>query len=219
MIVVVAPHPDDDVIGCGAFLAAAAASGRAIRAVYVTDGAASHLGSPTFPPARLRAVREDEARASLRRLGIASAPIFLRRGDGTLTGTDPEALAHALLATIPDTPGTLVLGPWRRDPHPDHRAVATALRRTAHMRSGARYAEYFVWLGERGTPEDAPRRGDGRAVRLSSARYLDAKRSAIAEHHSQLGLLIGDAREAFVLPPGLLAHALGPSEAFVVSAA
>ncbi len=217
MIVVVSPHPDDDVIGCGAFLAAAAANGRTVRAIYVTDGSASHVGSPTYPPERLRREREGEARAALARLGIATAPTFLGRRDGSLADADPDELARELATLIPDDDATLVLGPWRRDPHPDHRAVAAALLRTARERARLRYAEYFVWLGERGTAEDAPRRGDGRAVRLSTARHLDAKRSAIAEHRSQLGALIRDAREAFALPASLIARALGPSEAFVVS--
>ena len=75
-LIVVAPHPDDDVLGCGALIARVAPH-LPVRVIYVTDGAASHDGSPTYPPQRLRDVREREARRGLRRLGVKTPPLFL----------------------------------------------------------------------------------------------------------------------------------------------
>ena len=48
-LLVVAPHPDDDVLGCGALIARVAPH-MPVRVVYVTDGTASHDGSLTYPP-------------------------------------------------------------------------------------------------------------------------------------------------------------------------
>src|SRR5690606_16204888 len=44
-ITVIAPHPDDESLGCGGLIAALAADGRAVQVVFVTDGAGSHPNS------------------------------------------------------------------------------------------------------------------------------------------------------------------------------
>jgi LmbE family N-acetylglucosaminyl deacetylase len=217
-LVVVAPHPDDDVLGCGALLARLAPRLR-VSVVYVTDGAASHLGSAAYPPDRLRAVREREARRGLARLGVTSEPRFLRWPDGTgPCDTDAAAgpLLAALRACIPAGGGVAVALPWRRDPHADHRAVASLVRAVLRERPRATMLEYAVWLGVLGTPADMPRPDEGRTVAVESEPWLAAKRAALAEHRSQLGRLITDARISFALPAELLAAALGPVERFVI---
>ncbi len=50
-LIVIAPHPDDDVLGCGALIARASMH-LPVRVIYLTDGSASHENSPTYPPDR-----------------------------------------------------------------------------------------------------------------------------------------------------------------------
>ncbi|HEX3469521.1 MAG TPA: PIG-L family deacetylase [Candidatus Elarobacter sp.] len=216
-VVVVAPHPDDDVLGCGGTLAAAALLGLATAAVYVTDGAASHLGSPSYPPDRLRAVREREAREALDVLGVAGEPRFLRVPDGTTAQLDDRA-AEGVVSAIAGAAGdgrVLVLGPWQRDHHTDHVAVARLVRRACALRPNATLLEYAIWLDERGTAADRPAAEDGAPLALDVTAHAEAKAAALARHRSQLGTLIGDARETFALPPGVLAAAARPAERFV----
>ena len=61
--VVVAPHPDDEVLGVGGLLSLLARAGTAIHVVAVTDGEASHPKSPTLTPQELAARRISESRA------------------------------------------------------------------------------------------------------------------------------------------------------------
>jgi LmbE family N-acetylglucosaminyl deacetylase len=216
-LIVVAPHPDDDVLGCGALLAALAPQMPA-SVVYVTDGAASHVDSAAYPPHRLRAVREREAARGLRRLGVRTAPRFLRWPDGTVPHAhEPaaEPLLAALRDAIPDG-NVAVASPWRRDPHADHRAVASLVDAVAAERPRATRIEYAVWLGVLGDADDAPRAEEGRAVELDARPWLRRKRAALHEHRSQLGRLITDAAWSFALPADLLAVALGPRERFIV---
>src|SRR4029079_2768884 len=56
-LVVVAPHPDDESLGCGGLIAAATADGIPVRIVVVSDGAGSHPNSVAYPPAPLRLLR------------------------------------------------------------------------------------------------------------------------------------------------------------------
>jgi LmbE family N-acetylglucosaminyl deacetylase len=217
-LVVIAPHPDDDVLGCGALIARVAPR-LPVRVVYVTDGTASHDGSPTYPPERLRGVREREARRALCQLGVATPPIFLRWPDGTVPlAGDPAAkpLLAALRAAILPEEDVAVAMPWRRDPHCDHRGATSLVEAVLRDRPRAARFEYAVWLGVIGDASDAPGPGEGTVIELESRPWLRAKRAALREHRSQLGGLITDAVWAFELPEALLRRALGPVERFVV---
>jgi LmbE family N-acetylglucosaminyl deacetylase len=217
-LIVIAPHPDDDVLGCGALIARMAPRVR-VRVCYVTDGAASHVGSPTYTPTRLRDVREAEAARGLHRLGVRERATFLRWPDGTVPcAGDPNAapLLDALRDLIPRNERVLVVAPWRRDHHCDHRAVATLVDAVLRERPLATRIEYTVWLGVLGEPADEPQPNEGRTVELDSRPWLAAKRAALREHRSQTGRLIRDAATSFTLPPELLARALGPIERYIV---
>jgi hypothetical protein len=90
-VVVVAPHPDDEILTCGALLQLVAARGDAPLIVAVTDGEASHPGSPAWPPERLRQARTDETNAALAHLGIdADRVVRLHIPDGGVTAAASE---------------------------------------------------------------------------------------------------------------------------------
>lgn len=129
---VVAPHPDDESLGCGGAIALLRRRGCRVHVLFVTDGAASHLHSRRYPPDELRALREREACSALSALGVARKHVaFLRLPDGAMPSPGSAEFDRAvdrirgLLAEI--APQTLLL-PWRRDPHPDHRAAVRLVR-------------------------------------------------------------------------------------------
>lgn len=68
--VVVAPHPDDEVLGAVGIMALLAAAGVSVRVVAVSDGEASHPHSPTITPAQLAGIRRAEQHLALARLGL-----------------------------------------------------------------------------------------------------------------------------------------------------
>jgi len=70
-VVIVAPHPDDEVLGAGGLLAATAREGREQLLVAVTDGLGSHPGSRLWPASVLGAQRRGESAAALRELDAA----------------------------------------------------------------------------------------------------------------------------------------------------
>ena len=73
--VVVAPHPDDESLGCGALISEAAAAGRSVRIIVLSDGTRSHPNSKAFPREKLRALREEEARRAASALGVGVSQI------------------------------------------------------------------------------------------------------------------------------------------------
>jgi LmbE family N-acetylglucosaminyl deacetylase len=219
-LLVVAPHPDDDAIGCGGTIARSAGRGATVSVVYVTDGAASHPNSKRYPPEALRALREREAIEGLRRLGIATPPVFLRVPDGRvshLSGRERDLAIAALEACIDESACEVVFGPWRDEPHPDHAGTAALLAEALARRSPSPVAlSYAVWLEVDGTPSNRPGAGWAHLDVHLTAEELACKREAIMAHASQVSPLIDDDPEGFRVLPEVLDLWLQPVERFYV---
>ena len=200
---VVAPHPDDEVLGVGGLLAVL----RDAEVVAVTDGEASHPGSTVYTRPQLAALRRDETAEALRRLDLRDAPVVhLGQPDG---GIDEDAVAAALAARL--APGRWCLATWRDDGHPDHEAVGRAAA-AACAATGARLLEYPIWTWHWAEP------GDDR-VPWYRARRLDlppaarqAKEAAIQAFPSQIADLGPAPADAAILPPHVLARFRRPFE-------
>src|SRR5258706_2559089 len=68
-VLVIAPHPDDEVIGCGGALCRHADRGDRVSVVFLTSG---ELGLKRLPREEAWAIREREATAAAAELGIAA---------------------------------------------------------------------------------------------------------------------------------------------------
>lgn len=218
-ITVIAPHPDDETLGCGGLIAALVADLRAVQTLFITDGAGSHPNSAAWPPERLIAQRRSEAEEALVRLGAGDQPrAFMDLPDAGAPGPDDpggevgvQTLAQLLSAFGPE----LVLAPWRRDPHCDHRA-AWSLTHAALVRAGLQpdVLEYAVWLDELGAPEDFPVAGEAKRVDFDIRDVATLKRHAVQAHLSQTTDLIGDDPDGFRLSASTLDRLIGETETY-----
>ena len=213
---VLAPHPDDESLGCGGLVARAVAEGRSPLVVVLTDGAGSHPGSVAWPGPRLAAVREAETVAAVAQLGLAAGRVvFLREADtrAPREGAALGAVAERVCALVERHGCTAVLASWAHDPHCDHLA-ADLVARIVAARCGVAHWAYPVWGWA--LPEDAEVPGGAvEGVRLGVGAYAGAKGRAVAAHRSQHGLVVGDDPAGFVLPRALLHHFEGPWEVFL----
>jgi LmbE family N-acetylglucosaminyl deacetylase len=221
-LLVLAPHPDDESLACGALLARLAAAGAGARVVAVSDGAASHPGSRSHPPARLAGLRAAELRAALAELGLpASAVRRLDLPDGRVpragTAGFADALEHLRAACGGFAP-VAIAASWRHDPHGDHQAtfeLAAALReRLGPPRP--RLLEYVVWGWD--LPPGAPlaHGGPPRGFRLEpDPAELGRKRRAVEAHGSQLGRVVTDDPDGCALPPSMVERCVGEPELFL----
>ncbi len=116
-VLVLAPHPDDEVFGCGGVLAQAVRSGAEVRVVTLTDGGAQ--GDPDE--------RRREAAEAARRLGIPE-PDHWGLTDRALDPAEEE-LAERLRALLLEVRPAILLAPSPAEIHPDHRALALAAYR------------------------------------------------------------------------------------------
>lgn len=184
-LIVLAPHPDDEVLACGGLLAAMAERQEDIQLISVTDGEGSHPGSSQWPQPQLRAQRRQESEHALASLGLELSRISWHRlelADGQVADR-----AESLIALISEDmrPGDVLLSTWRHDGHCDHEAVGHCAAQ-AVANTAATLLEMPVWAWHWAQPND-PRIPWNRARKLMlTDAQLMRKRKAITAHASQL---------------------------------
>jgi LmbE family N-acetylglucosaminyl deacetylase len=166
---VLAPHPDDEIAGCGGLLAALGERGDPVRVCYLTDGC---LGSfqPSHDDEYVR-LREGEAAAGLLCLGISDFR-FWRHHDRSLASV-PD-LAERVAREAEAFQATAVLVPSPLEVHPDHLATARAAVRAFAGKVGPE-----VWFYEVSAPLVAN-------VSLDVTALFEKKKCALLCHASQL---------------------------------
>lgn len=214
-LVVIAPHPDDESLGCGGLIAACRASGLPVTIVIVSDGAASHPRSRRFAPPRLAELRQQEAIRAAAELDVAAADLhFLQLPDGAVPAEGPAARdaaeRMALLAGMADVMAVT----WRHDPHCDHQASFVLAQAAASQMPGLSLWEYPIW-GLTLTPQTPLPGARAEGVRVRVEDHRPAKRHAIAAHASQTTGLIADDPAGFRLTPSVLALFDTPYETFL----
>ena len=117
---VLAPHPDDEVFGCGGTLALLRQRGAEIHVHVLTDGGGYSQGSERQAICQTRREETDRALGILG-IGAASHAGFPDRGLSGHTG-----LAQHLVELIEQQQPQLVFTPSLWEIHPDHLALARA---------------------------------------------------------------------------------------------
>ena len=196
-VVVIAPHPGDEVLACGGLLQLLSSLEHPLQLISVTDGSASHPGSNVWPASRLSVIRPQESAEALRRLGMPLHSLKWIRGgfcDNALAAR--EQLLSQFIARYLQ-PGDVVFTTWRNDGNDDHDAVGRASANACNL-VGARLYELPIrawhWPVREGSIIPWQR---ARKVRLDSwtvARKLHAT-------HAYASQLVGDPEIG--LPPML----------------
>lgn len=218
-LLVIAPHPDDESLGCGGLIHAFAKDGRQVRIAFITDGGASHPSSNAWSRERLAARRRDEALAALVTLGLSRTDALfldLRDADMPAPGSRADrAACERLAAGIRSFKPDLTLLPWRRDPHRDHRD-AWRLGRCALAAAGSPSdkLEYAVWLDEFGAPGDQPQADEAAPLVFDVTAGQAAKRAAVYAHASQTTDLIDDDPMGFRLSADTIERLTGSAERY-----
>jgi LmbE family N-acetylglucosaminyl deacetylase len=129
-VLVLAPHPDDETLGCGGAIALHSRAGDAVCVVIVTDGGRSRAGGRG--PAEIRRLRHAEARAAVARLG----PVDLRQWDLPEGRWSPDTLDTRLAQLLAEFAPTLIYTTSCVDFHSEHRRVAESLGRVLAADAG-----------------------------------------------------------------------------------
>jgi LmbE family N-acetylglucosaminyl deacetylase len=211
-VVMVSPHPDDEVLGAGGLLQTLVADEIPLHVVAVTDGEASHPGSTVAKNMDLRSVRAAECRDALHRLGW-SAPRVTRLGlpDGEVAAHG-DLLRQRLAEFL--RPGDMCVAPWHLDGHPDHDACGDAVAAVGHGLDIVTLS-YLVWAWHWADPSgsDIPW-ASARRFELGSRRRA-RKRWATGAFRSQIRPLGRGPRDRAILPDPVLRRSWQAYELFI----
>ncbi|AKM82101.1 TPA: PIG-L family deacetylase [Candidatus Berkelbacteria bacterium] len=140
-VLVLAPHPDDEVFGIGGALKKLSKNGSKIMVVYFCDGSAGTDGRTKKDP-KLAAIRRKEVKKSAKILGIRKQ-IFFGFEDGNLKAD--KIIVKALSKLIEEFKPDIIFVPSFLDNHPDHRAVNKILMSLNKLDQYLEIWAYQVW--------------------------------------------------------------------------
>ena len=182
-VLVVAAHPDDEILGCGGTMARHVAEGDTVRILIVADGVTARVGAGQ---SEIMA-RESAARTAAAAVG-AQQPTFLRMPDNRLDSLPLldviRPIEAALAANPPDIVYTHHGGDLSVDHRMVHRAVMTACRplpgTTINTLYGFEVPSSTAWAGPGLTLSFEPTRFVG----IES--IVAAKRMAMAAYATEM---------------------------------
>ncbi|WP_045876391.1 PIG-L family deacetylase [Pseudofrankia sp. DC12] len=227
---VVAPHPDDETVGCAVAIMRKRETGTHVTVVIVSDGAAAEPAP--MPPAELAALRKDEARRAVTRLGLRPADVRFLDVPDTKVAQHVDEVADQLAQLIKELAPEQLLIPTSCDGHPDHDATnVAALEAVRRADFTGQVLEYGVWLWTHwpwtrgyGTEGYTARRllrdpldriREVRPLLVAAKGYRSRQAYALAAHGSQVGPAVGGGS----LPPSLLAAMRTPFELYLEAGA
>lgn len=180
--VVLAPHPDDEVLGAAGIIAVQSVAAARIDVIAVTNGEAAYAD---VDPMTLAELRRQEQGAALDALA-EPVPSVHRLGLGDGRVQDHEGDLYELLGKIV-RPDDLLVAPWAHDHHCDHEAVGRAAAKVADE-IGCTLAASLFWAWQHTDPT-----GEAEATirRLElDAEVLSRRASAMACHRTQVSNLV-----------------------------
>ena len=132
-VIVFAPHPDDETLGCGGTIAKKLAEGYEVLVVVMADGRFSLLksfGIDDDPsPEQVKEIRRGEVLRATKILGLPEGNVvFLDFIDGML-GENEKAAEEKVTAILKKNVPSEVYFTFERDAHPDHQAANRIVRR------------------------------------------------------------------------------------------
>lgn len=147
-VLILAPHPDDESLGCGGTAKLLTQSGVNVDVLFMTEGENGFEAPEAASEdarANLKAVRHQEAVEACHLLGVRQV-FFLPGADGQLG--EQTHLVQELVDVLQREHYNRVFCPWFQEAHPDHRATFQILQQALA------YCPWpmQVWLYEVWTP-------------------------------------------------------------------
>lgn len=208
-LIVIAPHPDDETLGCGGLLAWAARHDQLRHVVFLTDGEGSHPAATQD----IAKIRRGEAIVAAAHLGLTPAQLsFMGLPDAgllTLGGEQRLWATHWLRCLAAERSPCLIAVTADTDPHGDHRAACALIQESVRGLPGVEVVAYPVWSW---LLLDEPSAVCG--MRIDIKEHRAVKASAIEAYASQQGRLALDV-DGFKIPEELLRHVHSDTEVFL----
>lgn len=144
LTLILAPHPDDEVFGCGGLIARLVTKGRVPYVAVMTGGGASHRSCCDVTEKEIVAARRRLTHKALAELGLPSENVYeLDYPDGDIGGENSEE-EERLRMVIDEIKPATILVPHHREGWPDHLSVRELGVKLAPK--DTKVYEYCVWM-------------------------------------------------------------------------
>ncbi|WP_347018615.1 PIG-L deacetylase family protein [Acinetobacter calcoaceticus] len=183
-VVIVAPHPDDEVLGCGGLMQQLIALNCKILILAVTNGTQSHPNSTKYSPDQLNVLRPQECLAALNCLGILEST---ERAELNLLDGQIHFQTHQLWQSLEQIvqADDILICSYAFDGHPDHEAVGKTVQAYANAKQ-LLCLHVLIWAWHWAEPLD-PRIDWQRAKAFHlTEEQLTKKHQAILQFKTQL---------------------------------
>ena len=144
-IFLIAPHQDDETLGCGGTIIKKRKDGARLKIVFITDGRKSHR--KIMPEDEMAVIRENEALKAAEKLGIEKDDVcFLRFQSGRLEKSFSSAV-EKVYTLLDDMRPTSIFVPYLRDSHTEHILTNQILLKAFWLNNKRTIVyEYPVWF-------------------------------------------------------------------------
>lgn len=210
-ILVLAPHPDDETLGCGGTIVRKLEEGNEVFVVFMTDGrhALSNLGITENPtPSDMKEIRMEEAIAAAKILGLKQENlIFLNFDEKTFQqkrGIAKEKIVEIFQLLSPEE----IFYPQAKEYHKDHRLtfklVKEALEETGFQPKQHQYIIAWAFpfyilqhlVSDRVFNNIISFFQKRKIVRTDISKYIQVKLGAINAYKSQISLISSEQKKA-----------------------
>ena len=145
--VVIAPHQDDEVLGCGGTISHLRQCGVPVTIIFLCSGAYSH--SKLMPPEEMEVTRNREALDAAKSLGVAASDVLFMPICTREYPINHEEIKKQLIPVLQNRQADNYYIPYRYEPHPEHSATASiGLYAIDKLQKNALVMEYPVWFWE-----------------------------------------------------------------------
>ncbi len=174
-ILVVAPHPDDEAIGCGGTICKHIAEGYTVNVIFLTSG---EKGGHGKSEEETILIREEEAKNAAAILGIQHIE-FWKQPDGSCKANKHNV--ERMMKKLKTFKPSFIFVTHDNEQHPDHKAAAQIIKKSVPLSTLKK--KPVVYMYEVWTPLSSM----DHIVDISD--YVEAKKWAILAHRSQCDVL------------------------------
>lgn len=171
-ILILSPHQDDDILGCGGTIKLLRNAGADVKVIYMTDGC---MGSNTISPIELPSIRKQEAIRALSRLNVHKSEFY---GIPDLCLRCDSSAISFVKGQISSFRPKMIMTPHAGEYHPDHyNTCMIAAKALARIKRPIDVYAYEVWVSH-----------DPNTL-VDITDVIEDKLSALREHHSQMAMV------------------------------
>jgi len=230
-VIVFAPHPDDETLGCGGTIAKKLNEGYDVSVVFVTDGRYSlaEIGIFAGPaPFEMKVIRREEAMRAMKILGLQEKNLFFLDFEDKTLEKNERLVQERVVEILKDVSPAEVFFPQENEYNIDHRVTNMMIRRALKALDlyPIEYQYIIAWsfpfylllhiMHEDIFDQLTSRFPKRNLIRVDISKFLPLKEIAVKEYKSQITLLSrGQRRPA--LKRSFLKRFLKNEEKFFVS--